>query len=179
MSVKASGIVVLIMPVMQLVMNISIVEIVWFGGNKIISGTFQVGQLMSFITYITQILMSLMMLSITIMTFSRAQASSERILEVINSEPDIRDRPLAATHHHSIQKGKIQFQDVNFKYHPQSAEYVLKRINLTIPSGQTLGIIGSTGSSKTTLVELIPRLYDASSGRILVDDIDIRDYELQ
>jgi ATP-binding cassette, subfamily B, multidrug efflux pump len=179
MSVKASGMVVLILPVMQLVMNLSIVAIVWFGGNKIISGNFQVGQLMSFITYITQILMSLMMLSMTIMTFSRAQASSERILEVLNTEVDIVDSQTSKENNYSVRKGKVVFEDVFFKYHTEGTEYVLKNINLTVPAGQTIAIIGATGSSKSTLVELIPRLYDVSKGRILVDDIDIRNYRLK
>ncbi len=178
MAIKASGLVVLILPVMQLVMNISIVAIVWFGGNKIITGHFQVGQLMSFITYITQILMSLMMLSMTIMTFSRAQASSERILEVLNTEVDIVDSPVSIEKNYTIKQGKVMFEDVSFKYHPDAEEYVLKNINLVVHSGQTVAIIGATGSSKSTLVELIPRLYDVSKGRILVGDIDIRDYQL-
>jgi ATP-binding cassette subfamily B protein len=179
MATKASGLVVLILPVMQLVMNLSIVAIVWFGGNKIISGNFQVGQLMSFITYITQILMSLTMLSMTIMTFSRAQASSERILEVLNTEVDILDSTDGVEKNYSVKKGKVQFDAVYFKYHPDGAEYVLKNINLTVFPGQTVAIIGATGSSKSTLVELIPRLYDVSKGRILVDDIDIRNYPLR
>ncbi len=178
-AIKASGMVVLIMPVMQLVMNISIVAIVWFGGNKIISGTFQVGQLMSFITYITQILMSLMMLSMTIMTFSRAQASSERILEVLNTEVDIADSAIAIEKNIPVKKGKVIFENVFFKYHPDSPEFVLKDINLTIQSGETIAIIGATGSAKSTLVELIPRLYDVTKGRITVDDTDVRDYTLQ
>jgi ATP-binding cassette subfamily B multidrug efflux pump len=178
MAVKASGLVVLILPVMQLVMNISIVSIVWFGGNKIINGNFQVGQLMSFITYNTQILMSLTMLAMTIMTFSRAQASSERILEVLNTRIDITDGLNAAKNNYAIKKGKVVFEAVYFKYHAQAAEYVLKNINLTAESGQTVAIIGATGSSKSTLVELIPRLYDVSKGRILVNDIDIREYRL-
>ncbi|HEY4935288.1 MAG TPA: ABC transporter ATP-binding protein, partial [Puia sp.] len=179
MSIKASGLVVLILPVMQLIMNLSIVAIVWYGGNKIIAGSFQVGQLMSFITYITQILMSLMMLSMLIMTFSRAQASSERILEVLNSEVDIVDTPASKEKNYSIKRGKIEFENVFFKYHADGNEYVLKNISLTVQSGQTVAIIGATGSSKSTLVELIPRLYDVSKGRILVDDIDIRDYKLK
>ena len=179
MSVKASGIVVLIMPVMQLVMNVSIVAIVWFGGNKIISGTFQVGQLMSFITYITQILMSLTMLSMTIMTFSRAGASSERILEVLNTEPDIIDSSIAKEKNLLVQKGKVEFKNVFFKYHADGSEFVLKNINLIVNSGETVAIIGATGSSKSTLVQLIPRLYDVTKGNILVDDVDVRDYTLQ
>ena len=179
MSVEASGIVVLIIPVMQLVMNVSIVAIVWFGGNKIISGTFQVGQLMSFITYITQILMSLTMLSMTIMTFSRAGASSERILEVLNTQPEIIDSPIAKEKNLLVQKGKVEFKNVFFKYHPDGAEYVLKNISLIANPGETVAVIGATGSSKSTLVQLIPRLYDVSKGNILVDDVGLHDYTLQ
>src|SRR5450432_4357273 len=178
-SIKASGMVVLILPVMQLVMNVSIVAIVWFGGNKMISGNFQVGQLMSFITYITQILMSLMMLSMTIMTFSRSRASSERLLEVLNTKVDIVDSVIAEENNFPLKKGKVEFENVFFKYHPDGDEYVLKNINLLVLPGQTIAIIGATGSSKSTLVELIPRLYDVSKGRIMVDDIDIRDYKLK
>jgi ATP-binding cassette subfamily B multidrug efflux pump len=169
-SVKASGTVVLILPVMQLVMNISIVAIVWFGGNKIISGTFQVGQLMSFITYITQILMSLMMLSMTLMTLARAGASSERILEVLNNKVDIFDSPSAKEKNLTVKLGKVEFENVYFKYHADGSEYVLKDISFTILPGETVALIGATGSAKTTLVQLIPRLYEVSKGRVLVDD---------
>jgi ATP-binding cassette subfamily B protein len=179
MAVKASSMVVLIMPVMQLVMNISIVAIVWFGGNKIISGEFQVGQLMSFVTYITQILMSLMMLSMVIMTFSRAEASSERILEVLNANVDVFDSRAAIEKNLPVKQGKVVFENVFFKYHSESVEYVLKNISFTISPGEIVAIIGATGSAKTTLVELIPRLYDVTEGRVLVDDMDVRDYTLQ
>jgi ATP-binding cassette subfamily B protein len=179
MSVKASGIVILIMPVMQLVMNLSIVAIIWFGGNKIIAGTFKVGQLMSFITYITQILMSLMMLSMTIMTLARAGASSERILQVLNTEADITNSSTAVKSNLAVKKGKVQFENVFFKYHADSSEYVLKNINLTVMPGETVALIGATGAAKSTLVQLIPRLYEVSKGRVLVDDVDVRDYTLQ
>ncbi|MBB6130684.1 ABC transporter ATP-binding protein [Mucilaginibacter lappiensis] len=178
MAVKASGMVVLILPVMQLVMNISIVAIVWFGGNAIISGSFQVGQLMSFITYITQILMSLMMLSMTIMTFSRAEASSDRILEILNTSVDIVDSAAAKEKNLQVKQGKVEFKDVYFKYHPKGDEFVLKNINLVVNGGETVAIIGATGSSKSTLVQLIPRLYDVTSGHVLIDGIDVRDYTL-
>jgi ATP-binding cassette subfamily B protein len=178
-AVKASSMVVLIMPVMQLVMNISIVAIVWFGGNKIIGGTFQVGQLMSFITYITQILMSLMMLSMTIMTLARAGASSERILEVLNTNVDIFDSAEAIEKNLPVKSGKVQFKNVFFKYHAEAEEYVLKNVSLTVLAGETVAVIGATGAAKSTLVQLIPRLYDVTKGRILVDDTDIRDYTLQ
>ena len=134
-------------------MNISIVAIVWFGGNKIIAGTFQVGQLMSFITYITQILMSLMMLSMTIMTLARAGASSERVLEVLNTKVDIFDSTDATAKNLPVKNGKVQFEDVFFKYHTEADEYVLKNINLTIFPGETVAIIGATGAAKSTLVQ--------------------------
>ncbi len=178
-AVRASGMVVLIMPVMQLVMNISIVSIVWFGGNKIMDGSFQVGGLMSFITYITQILMSLMMLSMTIMTFSRATASSERILEVLNTAVDIEDSPAATAQALQVERGKVEFKAVSFKYHTGSSEYVLQDIHLVVQAGETVGIIGATGSSKSTLVQLIPRLYDATGGQVLIDDRDVKAYTLQ
>ena len=178
MAVKASGTVVLIMPVMQLVMNVSIVAIVWFGGNKIISGTFQVGQLMSFITYITQILMSLMMFSMTIMAFSRSAASSERILEVLNTAADIIDLPGTKDLNIPVRRGKIEFRHVYFQYHTDSTQYVLKDINLTIHPGETVALIGATGSAKSTLVQLIPRLYDVDKGQLLIDNNNIKDYTL-
>jgi ATP-binding cassette subfamily B protein len=178
MAVKASGMVVLILPVMQLVMNLSIVAIVWFGGNAIISGSFQVGQLMSFITYITQILMSLMMLSMTIMTFSRAEASSDRILEILNSSVDIVDSAAAKEKNLLVKQGKVEFKDVYLKYHPKGDEFVLKNINLVVNAGETVAIIGATGSSKSTLVQLIPRLYDVTSGHVLIDGVDVREYTL-
>ncbi len=177
-SIKASGVVVLIMPVMQLVMNLSIAAIVWFGGNKIIAGNFQVGQLMSFITYITQILMSLMMLSMTIMTFSRSEASSKRILEVLNMPVDIIDEPIAKEKNLIIAKGRVEFDNVFFKYHADSAAYVLKNISFSAEPGQTIAIIGATGSAKSTLVQLIPRLYEATKGRILIDGRDVKEYTL-
>jgi ATP-binding cassette subfamily B protein len=134
---------------------------------------------MSFITYITQILMSLTMLSMTIMTFSRAGASSERILEVLNTQPEIIDSPIAKEKNLLVQKGKVEFKNVFFKYHPDGAEYVLKNISLIANPGETVAVIGATGSSKSTLVQLIPRLYDVSKGNILVDDVGLHDYTLQ
>ncbi len=175
-SIKAASIVALIMPVMQMVMNVSIVAVVWLGGNKIISGKLQVGQLMSFISYVTQILMSLMMLSVSIMTISRAGASSKRILEVLDAEPDISDSPAALKDNLIIRQGKVEFREVSFKYHSAGTEYVLKKISLTAEAGERVAIIGATGSAKSTLVQLIPRLYEVTEGRILVDGHDLRDY---
>jgi ATP-binding cassette, subfamily B, multidrug efflux pump len=178
-AVRASGTVVMVMPIMQLVMNISIVAILWLGGGKIMAGSLQVGELMSFISYITQILMALMMLSMTIMTFSRASASSRRVLEVLNTEVDITDSPAAVSKDLRISRGKITFNNVFFKYHAEGNEFVLKNINLTVQPGETVALIGATGSAKSTLVQLIPRLYDTSSGQVLIDDADVRNYTLE
>jgi ATP-binding cassette, subfamily B, multidrug efflux pump len=177
-AVRASGTVVMVLPAMQLVMNVSIVAILWLGGGKIMAGSLHVGELISFITYITQILMSLMMLSMTIMTFSRASASSSRILEVLNSPIDIGDSPKALQDNQRIGRGKIEFRNVFFKYHPEAKEFVLKAINLTVQPGETVALIGATGSAKSTLVQLIPRLYEATSGQVIIDDTDVRDYTL-
>lgn len=177
-SIKAASIVALIMPVMQLVMNVSIVAIVWFGGNKIMAGRLQVGQLMSFISYVTQILMSLMMLSVSVMTFSRAGASSRRILEVLETTPDITDKLSAIREGRKPGRGKVEFIDVSFKYHSSGEEYVLKDIRLTAEAGERVAIVGATGSAKSTLVQLIPRLYDVTEGKVLVDGVDVRDYTL-
>jgi ATP-binding cassette, subfamily B, multidrug efflux pump len=178
-AVRASGTVVMVMPTMQLVMNVSIVAILWLGGAKIMAGSLHVGELISFITYITQILMSLMMLSMTIMTFSRASASSGRILDVLNAQVDINDSPEALQNELQITKGKITFKNVFFKYHTNGKEFVLKNINLTVRPGETVALIGATGSAKSTLVQLIPRLYETTAGQVLIDDTDVRDYTLE
>jgi ATP-binding cassette subfamily B multidrug efflux pump len=175
---KASGIVVMVMPVMMLVMNVSIVAVVWFGGRKIIAGSMQIGQLMSFISYITQILMSLTMLSMTIMTFSRAGASSNRLLEILNTKVDLEDSPAALAENAVVGPGKVEFKQVGFKYHPDSKEYVLKGISFVAAPGERIAVIGATGSAKSTLVQLIPRLYDATTGQVLVDGLDVKDYPL-
>ena len=179
MSVKASTIVVLIMPVMMLIMNISIVAVVWFGGNKVMRGDIQVGQLMSFISYITQILIALMLLSMTIMMFSRASASSKRILEVLDTQVDISDMESAASLDLKVTKGKVEFRNVCFKYNLKSETFVLRDINFTVAPGEVIAIIGATGSAKTSLVQLIPRLYDATEGQILIDDHQVSDYTLK
>ncbi|MCF2442436.1 ABC transporter ATP-binding protein/permease [Dyadobacter sp. CY345] len=179
MSVKASTIVVLIMPVMMLIMNVSIVAVVWFGGNKVMTGDLQVGQLMSFISYITQILIALMLLSMTIMMFSRASASSKRILEVLDTEIDIKDTEAANGGNFQVQKGEIEFREVCFKYNLESDLFVLKDINFKVAPGELIAIIGATGSAKTSLVQLIPRLYDVTEGQILIDGVDVRNYSLQ
>lgn len=175
-SEKAFGLVVLGMPIMQMAMFSSLIAIFWFGGNMIYTGELEVGKMTSFIAYSMQILMSLMMLAMVLMMISRSIASLARIIEVLEEESDIADpaRPVL-----EVKNGDIEFRNVNFKYEEDSPENNLDQINLKIKSGETIGIIGGTGSAKTSLVQLIPRLYDASSGEVLVGGVNVKDYELE
>jgi len=175
-SEKAFGLAVLNMPIMQLIMFSTIIAILWFGGNMIYSGNLLVGKLTSFLAYVNQILSSLMMLSMIFMMLSRSVACARRILEVLKETPDIVDDQ--NNHLYRIENGDITFTNVSFKYLQESDEYNLSNINLDIKSGQTIGIIGGTGSGKTTLVQLIPRLYDVSQGSVRVGGHDVRDYKL-
>jgi len=176
--IKASNIIVSIFPVMQLIMNLSLLAILWFGGAKVIQNELKVGELISFVNYLMQVLMSLMMLSMVIMTFARASASSERIIEVLNTKPSLSDTPEALLNDHRIKKGEVTFQSVSFRY--TGGEYdVLHAINFNINQGETIAVVGSTGSAKTSMVQLIPRLYDTTEGEVLIDGIDVRNYKLE
>ncbi len=169
-------------PVMTVFMNITTLAVLWFGANVVLGeagtvGGMQIGDLSAFITYVTQILSSLMMVTMMLMMSSRALASAKRIKEVLNEEADIND--LAAAYpEQQVSRGKIEFKNVSFRYYKNSEGKVLDNINLTIEAGQTVGIIGSTGCGKTTLVSLIPRLYDTDEGDVLIDGVSVRDYSL-
>lgn len=176
-SVKASGLMVVVMPVMMLVMNLTTVAALWFGAQEVIDGSMKIGVLMSYSTYIMHILMSLMMMSMTIMMFSRARASSERIKEVLGETPSIADKPDASTR--PPQAGRVEFRHVCFRYDGSSKENILDDISFTAEQGQVIAIIGATGSAKSSLVNLIPRLYDVTAGEVLVDGRDVRDYTIQ
>lgn len=168
---------IMMQPVATIFMNLTTLAVIWFGSKLVVGNEMEVGNLSAFITYVTQILTSLMMITILLMTSARAFASARRIKEVLDEEIDISDAA-AACPKAKVEKGKIEFKDVSFRYYKSSEEPVLDKINLTIEPGQTVGIIGSTGCGKTTLVSLIPRLYDADSGEVLVDGINVRDYSL-
>ncbi len=171
---RAEKLVILNSPVMQLCMYGCILAVLWFGGNMVINGTFQIGKLSSFISYVTQTLMSLMMLSMVIMMITISMASIRRICEVLDEEPVIREDA------HPVEKvkdGSIEFSDVSFSYAGDSNNLTLQHINLSIASGETIGVIGGTGSAKSTLVQLIPRLYDIQSGSIKVGGVDVRKYD--
>lgn len=169
-------------PVMTVFMNIATLAVLWFGANIVLGeagqiGGMNIGDLSAFLTYVTQILSSLMMVTMMLMNSSRALASAKRIREVLEEEVDINDD--SARHPKSqILKGDIEFKNVSYRYYKNSEDPVLNNINLTIPAGSTVGVIGSTGCGKTTLVSLIPRLYDCDSGEILIDGINVKDYSL-
>ena len=176
-TMRALSVVIMMMPAMMLVMNFTILAVIWFGGQQVIGGTMAVGDLTAFINYVTQILMSLMMLTMVFMNSSRTVASARRISEVLDEKIDLTDER-AAHRERSVARGEVEFKNVSFRYYKTSDEKVLDNINLTIRPGETVGIIGSTGCGKTTLVSMIPRLYDVDEGEVLVDGIDVRDYDL-
>jgi len=175
---NAQKIMIFTMPVMTLAMNITTLAIVWFGGNQVIAGDMPIGDLTAFTNYVVQILMSLMMVSMVILNSSRALASSNRIKEVLDAEVDLTDN-YASMKELEVEKGKIEFKDVDFRYYKNNDELVLRKTNFTVKPGETLGIIGSTGCGKTTLVSMIPRLYDTDAGEVLVDDVNVKDYSLK
>ena len=188
---RAEKLVVFTMPLMQFVMYTCMIAIVWFGGNMIISGSMLTGELMGFLSYVAQILMSLMMVAMVFINIVISKASVSRILEVLEEEIPIRDKPdvpdeMEDTNPDGVEArgvaeadGSICFDGVSFRYGEDEENLVLSQIDLSIESGETVGIIGGTGSGKTTLVQLIPRLYDVQEGRVMLGGIDVRDYPLK
>ena len=174
-SEKAFGIAVLNMPAMQFVMYSTILGILLIGGRLINSGL-MIGQLTSFLSYVLLILNSLMMMSNVFLLMTRSLASAERIMKVIDEPIDITDENAKDI---EVKKGEIEFNHVWFKYKDTAKEYVLSDVSFHINAGQTVGIIGQTGSSKTTLIQLIPRLYDASKGEIKIDGINVKEYPVR
>ena len=177
-SLSAFKVVILNMPIMSFMMNATTLGVVWFGGRQILAGNMPVGDLTAFTTYIVQILMSLMMLAMILLQSSRALASLSRIREVLDTEIDLTDEGCALPDK-KVEKGSVTFKNVSFRYYKDNKEPVLDHISFSVDAGQTLGIIGSTGCGKTTLVQMIPRLYDADEGEVLVDGINVKDYSLE
>ena len=173
----AVGISILMNPVTTFFMNFTVIAVLGFGYKIVLGGDMLIGDLSAFITYVSQILFSIMMVTVLLMTSSRAIASANRIAEVLDEKIDLSDEN-AAHKDMAVEKGHIEFKNVSFRYFKNSEECVLDNINLTIPSGATVGIIGSTGCGKTTLVSMIPRLYDVDDGEVLIDGINVRDYSL-
>jgi ATP-binding cassette subfamily B multidrug efflux pump len=174
-ALKAITLIVFLMPVLSIVVYSTIVAVLWFGGKQVAAGTMETGQLISFITYITQIMMALMMMSFFFMQLLRASASVTRIVEILDTESELKadENPVE-----ELEDGSVAFKGVCFCY-PGSTEKTLKNISFHIDSGEVLGIIGSTGSSKSTLVQLIPRLYDTTEGAVLVGGVDVKRYDIK
>lgn len=179
-SLRALRIVIATMPVMMFAMNVTTLAVVWYGGNIIIAGKMPVGDLTAFTTYIVQILMSLMMLSMVFLQSSRASASMKRINEIFDTEIGLNDDNVE-NKDKKVTEGRVEFKNVSFGYSGENGrkDLVLEGISFTAEPGQTIGIIGSTGSGKTSLVQLIPRLYDVTGGEVLVDGVNVKEYSLK
>ncbi|MGF7034336.1 ATP-binding cassette subfamily B protein [Paenibacillus mucilaginosus] len=176
-ALKAARAVAINMPVMTLIMNVSIVAVLWFGGAQTWSGELPVGDLVAFINYVTQVLFSLLMVGMMMVFISRAKASADRINEVMTTEADIQSPAQALKD--AVQAGRVEFRNVAFSYEGKDRkELVLKHLSFTAEAGQTLAILGPTGSGKTSLVSLIPRLYDPVEGSVLIDGTDVREMDL-
>ncbi len=181
--IDAMNIMIFMQPLMMLLMNLTTLAVLWLGGNQVIEFVrtgfgMEVGDLSAFLTYVNQILFSLMMVTMLFMHASRALASGRRICEVLDETLDLTDE-VASQKERKVEQGTVTFKNVSFRYYKDSEEMVLNRINLEIPAGSTVGIIGSTGCGKSTLVSLIPRLYDADEGEVLVDGVNVKEYSLE
>ena len=175
--ISAAKVMIFMSPVMTLFMNGTIIAVILIGGPMVLDGRMEIGDLSAFLTYVTQILSSLVMVTFLLMFSSRALASAKRIREVMDEKLDLTDED--AKHKDlTVQNGAITFKNVSFRYYKNSEEKVLNNINLNIAAGSTVGIIGSTGCGKTTLVSMIPRLYDCDEGEVLVDGVNVKDYSL-
>ena len=172
--------IVAIMPIMMLAMNGATVAVLYLGGKMVMRATFDLGSLQAFISYITQILMSVMMVAMSLLQLSRAQACAHRINEVLSTQPSVEDREEAARAALPAPRGQVEFRDVSFKYLATgTGDDVLSHISFTVKPGQFVAIVGGTGTGKSSLVNLIPRFYDVTGGSVLVDGVDVRDYPLE
>ena len=172
-TIRAIRLMAIVMPCMTLVLNLGIVGAVWFGGFQVIHGNMQVGQIIAFVNYLLRTLFAVVMVGMLLVRVSRAEASAERILEVLHSQPEITDKPGALATFQS--RGRVVFEHVSFSYNGNHHEPVLQDLHFTAEPGQTVAILGATGSGKSSLVHLIPRYYDVAAGRVLIDGVDVRD----
>ena len=172
--------IIAILPIMMLAMNGATVAVLYLGGRMVMNATFDLGQLQAFINYIVQILMSVMMVAMSLLQLSRAQACAHRINEVLNTEPSVEDKPEAEKQVLPAPKGEVEFRDVSFRYVATgSGDDVLSHISFDVKPGQFVALVGGTGTGKSSLVNLIPRFYDVTGGAVLLDGMDVRDYPLE
>ena len=175
---RAMHLIIMDMPIMTLVMNVTTIAVVWIGGNKIMDGRMDVANLMAFITYTFQILMSLMMMSMIFIFGSRAVICARRVVAVLDEEVDLTSSEESIINNYKVESGRVEFKNVFFRYKDGGGD-VLKDVSFTIESGETVAVIGATGSAKTSLVQLIPRLYDVTGGEVLVDGRNVKEYTLE
>lgn len=179
-NLKAVGIIVFMGPLANIILNLVTLALYWFGGRMVATGEIESGQLLAVISYLTQIMMSVMMFSMVLMQYTRSRACGQRIAEVLNAEPDIASKSDAPQRQIIAGQGRVEFKNVSFRYaRTGSGEDVLRDISFTAEPGETVAIVGGTGSGKSSLVNLIPRFYDVTGGKVLVDGVDVRDYRLE
>lgn len=176
-TISAFKLMLLMMPIMMILVNGTIIAILWFGGLQAYAGSMAVEEIMACITYLMQMMMATMMLAMSFMFISRAKVSTDRLTEVLDTVVDIADP--AEPKLPSIAAGRVEYKNVSYRYKMGSGDPVLESISFTAEPGQTIGILGETGSGKSTLVNLLPRLYDVTEGQILVDGVDVRDYAIK
>lgn len=176
-AIRASNMAVVIFPMMQLVMNVSVALILWLGGHQVVAGNMKVGELISVVNYLIQILVSLMVLSMIFVMFVRASASSKRILEVLNTNPSLKNTETGLQQINPVKQGEIVMRNVSFRY-KGSENDVLKSLNFHIHPGELIAVVGATGSGKSSMLQLIPRLYEVTEGEVLIDGVNIKNYHL-
>lgn len=177
--IKSYNILILLMPGVTLIMNIAIAAVLWFGTKAALSGNIEIGEITSYISYITMTLMALIMTTMVLMNISRAKASSNRILEVLNEKPDILNEKPNNGNNHIIESGKIEYNIEEFSFKDSNGEAILSNIKFNINSGEKISIIGSTGTGKSTLVNLMPRFYDVTKGYVKIDGKDVKEYDIK
>lgn len=179
LSVKSFGIMVLLMPGVTLIMNLGIAAVLWFGGKLALTGAIQVGQISSYVTYITMVLSALIMLMMMFMNLSRSKASAKRISEILCEVPDIANNVNCVENEHVITKGKVEYNIKKFAFADSCGEAILENVKFNAKPGEMIAIIGSTGTGKSTIVNLMPRFYDVTEGYVKIDDVDVKDYDLK
>lgn len=179
-NLKAVGVIIAMSPLSTIVLNVVTLCIYWFGGRMVATGQIERGQLLAVISYLNQIMMSVMMFSMVLMQYTRSRACGKRIAEVLDTVPDIQDKPDVPSRTVAPSRGSVEFRNVSFRYsRTGNGEDVLKNISFSVAPGQTVAIVGGTGSGKSSLVNLIPRFYDVTEGQVLVDGVDVRDYRIR
>ena len=174
-TIRVTQLVALVMPFMMLLLNLGVVGVIWFGGIAVTQGGMKLGEIIAFINYLLLFLQSLMIGSMVLIRMSRAEASAERIVDVLNSEPELQDR--ADAKRDVVLGGQVAFENVTFSYNETADDPVLRNLNFVVEPGQKVAILGSTGAGKSSLVSLIPRFYDVDAGRVMVDGMDVRDVD--